>query len=318
MENNIIQTNIPLTNKNWFNTGGPAAFYAAPKDANDFAQALQYAKENDLELFLLGKGANILISDTGFNGFVLHPKIDNIWHEDLDAEHALVHAGAGVDMNNLINYCLQHNLTGLEELSGIPGAVGGSVYMNIHYFTFSLGDFLFGATLVHKDTFAVQQVDQAWFNFKYNYSRLMERNHYLTHATFKLKKSTNAQTAFAKGRKVEIIRHRNARYPNTKTCGSFFRNFFDTEVTLHVPGSDKKMIYVAYYLDKIGVKGHLSVGDAVVSHQHANMIVNKGNATSSDIIAVAKQMQTLVKTNFGIVPQPECQLIGFKTYPLLR
>ncbi len=78
------------------------------------------------------------------------------------------------------------------------------------------------------------------------------------------------------------------------------------------------MIFVAYYLDKLGIKGELSIGDAVVSFQHANMIVNRGEATSDDIAALARTMQSLVKEQFGIVPQPECQLIGFRDYPLLR
>ena len=79
----------------------------------------------------------------------------------------------------------------------------------------------------------------------------------------------------------------------------------------------KKIIFVAYYLDKIGVKGSLRCGNALVSHQHANMIVNLGQATSTDIITVASEMQRLVQEKFGILPQPECQLIGFKKYPLL-
>ena len=93
-----------------------------------------------------------------------------------------------------------------------------------------------------------------------------------------------------------------------RTCGSFFRNFSPDEV-VH---TEKKLIYVAYYLDKVGIKGELSVGDAIVSHQHANMIVNRGKATSTDIITLAQLMQKMVFDRFGIKPQPECQLVGFK------
>lgn len=143
----------------------------------------------------------------------------------------------------------------------------------------------------------------------------MQRDYYLVSATFRLKKVTDLETAYAKGRRVEIIRHRNSRYPSVRTCGSFFRNFHDNEVTLMSNG--KKMIYVAYYLDKIGIKGQLAVGDAVVSYQHANMIVNSGKATSTDIIELVRTMQKMVKDSYGITPQPECLLIGFKTYPLL-
>jgi UDP-N-acetylmuramate dehydrogenase len=154
------------------------------------------------------------------------------------------------------------------------------------------------------------------FNFGYNDSQLHKKDYFLVNATFKLKPATNEETAFAQGRKTEIIRHRAHRYPQVRTCGSFFRNFFPDEVTLEV--DNKKIIFVAYYLDKIGVKGTLRCGDAIVSPQHANMIVNLGNATSTDIITLAQQMQQLVLDKFNIVPQPECQLIGFKKYPLLQ
>ena len=139
--------------------------------------------------------------------------------------------------------------------------------------------------------------------------------YYLLDATFKVKKASAVETAYARGRRAEIIRHRNARYPSKNTCGSFFRNFFDHEVSLISNG--KKVIWVAYYLDKLGVKGALQKGDATVSYQHANMIVNQGNATSTDIIALARSMQEMVNKEFGIIPQPECRLIGFTQNPLL-
>ena len=111
-----------------------------------------------------------------------------------------------------------------------------------------------------------------------------------------------------------MIRHRAKRYPTSHTCGSFFRNFHEEEFSRAKTG--KKLPFVAYYLDKLGVKGELSVGDAIVSHQHANMLINKGNASSADIINLARAMQELVYTTYGIMPQPECRLIGFTSNPL--
>ncbi|MFC1842309.1 UDP-N-acetylmuramate dehydrogenase [Candidatus Dependentiae bacterium] len=328
----IIQENTPLKNKNWFQTGGTAKFYTEPTNNIAFQEALAYADNKKLPIFVLGKGANILISDNGFDGLVIKPELCEITHEKLNnntenntgnSKNILVQAGAGVPIENLIHYCLEHNITGLEEFSGIPGTVGGSVYINIHYFKHFLSDFLHQAQVINKTTGKIKLVDQNWFNFGYDKSKLFEKNYFLTQATFKLKKATDLETAYAKGRSVEITRHRNARYPNTHTCGSFFRNFLEHEVTQTISGSDKsgsgkKMIYVAYYLDKLGIKGQLSYGGAIISHKHANMIVNTGNATSQDIINLAREMQQLVKKNFGIIPQPECQLIGFDTYPLLR
>jgi UDP-N-acetylmuramate dehydrogenase len=310
----IIQTNIPLKDKNWFQTGGPAKLFCEPHNGAEFASALAYAQTHNEPIFVLGQGANILISDDGFDGLVIRPALKNITFET-NADGLLVKAGSGVSMSDLIEWCLDHNILGLEEFSGIPGTVGGSVFINLHYFQFLLEHFLVSAHVIEKTTGTIMPVNRAWFNFGYDYSTLHEHNYFLVDATFALKKATDLEVAFARGRRTEIIRHRAARYPITHTCGSFFRNFHPHEVTLESNG--KKMIYTAYYLDKIGAKGTLSVGDAIVSHQHANMLVNRGKATSTDIVQLVQLMQKKVRDQFDIVPQPECELVGFKEWPLL-
>lgn len=310
-----IVSNQPLATKNWFGTGGPAKFYCEPTTAEQFQEAIVYANTHNLDIFILGQGANILISDDGFDGLVIRPMLTTITTLSTDGTTALIKADAGVTMPNLIDYCLDNNILGLEEFSGIPGTVGGSVYINLHYFEFLLAHFLVEAEVLHKKNGTLHTVDAEWFKFGYNDSALHKRDYFLVNATFKLTCATDEQTAFAKGRKTEIIRHRAHRYPQVRTCGSFFRNFFPDEVTLEV--DNKKIIFVAYYLDKIGIKGTLKSGNAIVSPQHANMIVNLGSATSTDIISLAREMQILVQNKFGILPQAECQLIGFKKFPLL-
>lgn len=309
-----IQQNISLKDKNWFRTGGTARYFAEPTTAQEFQQALTFAHDNKLEIFVLGQGANILISDEGFDGLVIRPQLKVVKHTALDNTHELITVGAGWVIHDLIDYCLEHRLSGLEEFSGIPGTVGGSVYINLHYFEFLLQHFLVDAHVINKQTGKLHTVDLSWFKFGYDQSTLMDKEYFLVSATFKLKKITDLEVAYARGRRVEIIRHRAKRYPMTHTCGSFFRNFHDNEVTLESNG--KKLIFAAYYLDKVGVKGTLTAGDACVSYQHANMLVNKGNATSADLIKVAQNMQLKVYEEFGIVLQPECQLIGFKENPL--
>jgi len=313
----MIEKNVPLNDKNWFRTGGPAKLFAEPKNAQEFADLLAYANEKNENIFVLGCGANVLISDDGFDGLVIRPKLETISHEELQDGTVLVYAGAGVQMPQLITYCLQNNILGLEEFSGIPGSVGGAVYNNMHYFQFSLSDFFSGGTIIDKQTGTVQEKPKEWFSMGYDDSKLHDKNEYLIDATFTLKKATDLEAAFAKGRNKEMVRHRCARYPTARTCGCFFRNFLPEEVTLTIADTAKKMIYVAYYLDKLGVKGALSVGDAVVSHQHANMLVNKGSATSKDLVNLARAMQEKVYEAYGIIPQPECELVGFAQYPLL-
>lgn len=311
----IIQENIPLKDKNWFQTGGSARYFAEPKTAQEFQQALSFAHEKKLPIFVLGQGANILISDEGFAGLVIRPQITDVTIQSTNGDEVIINVGSGMTMHDLIDWCLDHNLIGMEEFSGIPGTVGGSVYINLHYYEFLLSHFFIDGTIINRQTGAIQTVLPDWFNFGYDQSSLHDGNHYLVSATLKVKKVDDLKVAHARGRRHEIIRHRAKRYPVKNTCGSFFRNFHDHEVTLFSGG--KKMIYVAYYLDKIGVKGELRVGDAIVSYQHANMIVNLGNATSTDIISLAQKMQKAVQQEFGVVPQPECQLIGFQQNPLV-
>jgi UDP-N-acetylmuramate dehydrogenase len=310
----IIQENVPLRDKNWFKTGGAARFFIEPTTAQELQEAYMWAHKNQSALFVLGQGANILISDEGFDGLVIRPQLVDITIVHESQEHAHITVGAGVTVDALIEWCLAHNILGLEEFSGIPGTVGGSVYINLHYYQFLLEHFLLSAHVLEKKTGQVHGVNKEWFNFGYNQSTLQQTGDILLDATFILKKATDLEIAYARGRRIEIIRHRMARYPAKNTCGSFFRNFHDDEVTLTSNG--KKLIFVAYYLDQAGVKGALQKGDAIVSYQHANMLINQGNASTNDIIQLARTMQQTVHDRFGIVPRPECQLIGFKNYPL--
>lgn len=309
-----IQESIPLADKTWFKTGGAARFYSEPTTAAEFQAALQFATIHELPLFILGEGANVLVSDEGFDGLVIRPRIMDCTHTE-DGEYAFAHVGAGLSFKELIDYCLEHQLVGLEEFSGIPGTVGGSVFINIHYFEFFLSTFLEQATVIDRATGIPLTVDHPWFNFSYNYSTLHENNHYLAGATFKLKKVSPLEAAYAKGRRDEIVRQRSRRYPTERTCGSFFRNFHPHEVTPSKHAS--KITHVAYYFDALGFKGHLAHGSAKVSHKHANMIVSSAQSTSQDIISLAATMQALVYDRFGIIPQPECRFVGFKKHPLL-
>jgi UDP-N-acetylmuramate dehydrogenase len=311
-----ITQNASLTDKTWFETGGSAAYLAQPTTAEELQEALAFAHSKQLPIEIIGHGANILVSDAGYQGLLVRSQFTTVQHT-IQHDTAQVTAGSGVSFGVLIEYCLNNSLLGLEEFSGIPGSVGGSVYINIHYYEFLLEQFFHSARVLDLRTGEIMQVDKHWFAFGYDYSKLHEKQHIVLDATFNLRPARDSfEVAYARGRSTEITRHRYKRYPHKGTCGSFFRNFHEHEVTLESGG--RKMIFSAYYLDKMGVKGTLRVGNAVVSHQHANMLVNLGGATTADIIAVARIMQEKVLAEFGILLQPECQLLGFTDYPLLQ
>ncbi len=146
----FISENVPLSDKNWFLTGGNARFYSEPETSEHFQQALLWSQRSGLPIFVLGEGANILISDEGFKGLVIKPKVRGIEIIFQDDQSALVKAGAGTSFSALIDFCLDNHLGGLYEFSGIPGTVGGAVFINIHYFEFLLDSFLRNATVIDK------------------------------------------------------------------------------------------------------------------------------------------------------------------------
>ncbi|MDZ4150304.1 FAD-binding protein, partial [Methylicorpusculum sp.] len=207
--------------KNWFRTGGPARFFAEPTAHEEFQATLAWARTEKVPVFVLGCGANILISDTGFNGLVIRPQLNTIEYlqhpRNIDNEHVLLKAGAGVTIAQLISYSLEQNLLGLEEFSGIPATVGGAVFINLHYYEFALSHFIASAEIIEKETGAIKTVDADWLQLGYDQSKLFDGQHYILSATFKLRRCTDLEAACAQGRRAEIIRHRVKRYPSTNT-----------------------------------------------------------------------------------------------------
>lgn len=329
MKQLVVKKQISLHDKNWFQTGGLAEFFCEPLSLQELSQAIVYAQSHRLPITFIGEGANILISDEGIKGLVIRLRCNQmnllsretieqllLQKIELSSEQSYIYLEAGASLHDAIEFCLNNNLGGLEEFSGIPGTVGGSTFINVHYFNFLLSDFIVGGYVMSASTGEGMWVSHDWFEFDYDFSRLHSKEFYCGALIIKLKQLSHDETVFAQGRRAEIIRHRNYRYPTSHTCGSFFRNFHDHEI--EQCSASTRVKFVSYYFDVIGVKGNLRVGGAMVSRHHANMIVNDSGATSSDIISLARLMQQKLFDQFQIIPQPECQLLGFSNYPLLH
>lgn len=289
---------------NWFGTGGDAKLFCVPESHSEFREAVEFANQNNLDIFVLGEGANILISDEGFDGLVIKPEFNKI--ELIGRE--FVRADAGVSFDKLIEFSLGSKLTGLEELSGIPGTVGGAAYINIHFFDLLLSDFLFKAKVLKRKTAEIIDVDNSWFEFGYDKSKLQQKEFYLLNADFKVIESDEGGLRKAVERRNEIIKYRKEKYPSENTCGSFFRNLEPDEAPENKNG--EKIIHAAYFLDNL--KGKLSVGGAEVSSKHANMIENNKQAKSADIFNLAVKMKAFAREKFGVNLTPECQFLGFR------
>jgi UDP-N-acetylmuramate dehydrogenase len=297
-----IKENVPLKPYVTFKIGGQARFFCEPSNYDEVIEAISFAKENKLPAFVLGLGANILVSDNGFNGLIIRQKNETIFVKD-----NIVTAQAGVAIENLINTALAENLIGVEDFSGIPSSVGGALYINLHYFDAFIANFVKSAKVLDRETLKVQEVDSSWFNFNYDSSRLKtDKDHVLLEAHFDLKKVDDYTKHEAIGKSKEIIRTRKYKYPSEPSVGSIFQNLNTEEQKQY--GLPTRSI--AYLIDVCGLKG-TKVGDALLSHRHANMIINVGDAKAEHVIELAQIIKDKVKERFGVDLRFEVQLVGF-------
>lgn len=311
-----VTSDIDLAQYNWFGVGGRARYFAVPRDEKEFQAVISFSRTMGLLIKVIGLGANILISDHGFDGVIVKLPDDTLEYEYKDEKEGFLTIGAGVSLEKAIFYSLNEALLfGLEEFSGIPSSIGGAVFINLHYYEFLIERFVYSALVYHSETNTISTVDREWFEFGYDLSKIKKESRYIVlQVTFLLKRGDALQGAFAKGRSIEIIRHRQNRYPYQRTCGCFFKNFSKEDIPFEIEG--KKIGAASYYLDRAGARNNLRINHCFVSSQHANMITHDGQGNATDIIALARLMQKMVYEKFQLLLEPECELIGFSSYPL--
>jgi UDP-N-acetylmuramate dehydrogenase len=297
-----IQEKVTLKPYTAFKIGGPAQFFCEPMNSDEVIEALSFAKENNLPAFVLGLGANILVSDSGFQGLVVRQR-----NETISIKDNFIIAQAGAVVESLINTALAENLIGFEDFSGIPSSVGAALYINLHYFDAFIANLVRSALVLNKETLKVRDVDSSWFNFNYDNSKLKtDEYHVLLEAKFELKKVDDYTKHEAIGKSKEIIRTRKYKYPSEPSVGSIFQNLNSEEQKQY--GLPTRS--VAYLIDVCGLKG-TRVGDALLSHRHANMIVNVGDARAEHVLELAQIIKEKVKERFGADLRFEVQLVGF-------
>ncbi len=297
-----ILENVSLKPYTNFKIGGNAYYFCEPENKEEIMQSLEFANENNLPTFILGLGANILVSDEGFPGLVIRQR-----NEELYVEDEIIKASSGTTMENLIGKALAENLIGMEDFSGIPSTVGGALYINLHYYDSFIGPLIKSALVVNKNTLRLEEVDKSWFGFGYDTSKLKNNKDFmLIEAEFLLRKVGDNEKYEAIGKSREIIRTRFYKYPQEPSVGSVFQNLTNEEKEKHnLPTRS-----VAYLIDVCGLKGK-RIGDAMISPRHANIIINVGSATAKDVINLADLVKHTIKERFDIDLRFEMELVGF-------
>jgi UDP-N-acetylmuramate dehydrogenase len=278
----LILENQPLAPLTTWKIGGAAARLAVPADLEDVYRLMALAQDRGWPLFFLGRGSNVLIADAGLPGLTLHLAKSL---QGLERHGHTLRVGAGVALPRLALAAAQLGFSGFEFLAGIPGTVGAALRLNAGAEGKSLGDIL-KRVWVATPRLQLLELQPQELGLGYRSSLLLNFPHWLVvEAEFNLSQPASPETI--KARMHELLLARQARQPaNPKSCGSVFKN------PLEGPGA-------GWLIDQARFKGH-SCGDAVVSHRHANFILNRGHASAAQVKALIQEIQETVWRTQGV------------------
>jgi UDP-N-acetylmuramate dehydrogenase len=284
-----ILPNEPLGPYTTWKIGGPADYLLIPHTKEQLVNAVRILHEHQLPWFKLGKGSNILVTDKGYRGLIikLGEGLETIQFED-----NIVRVGAAYGLIKLAVMSGKQGLTGLEFAGGIPGTVGGAIYMNAGAHGSDMSRVLKSAEiLLNTGELVTLQVDQ--FEFSYRHSLLHDMEAIVTEAVFELSHGDRKEIAAA----MATFKDRRLRtQPLQSPCaGSVFRN----------PAG----YHAAKLIEEAGLKGY-AVGGAQVSTQHANFIINSDHASAQDVLTLMAHIQACVYEQFGMKLIPEVMVVG--------
>ncbi len=294
-----LERDVVLAPFTTFRIGGPADYFFRARTPDQLAGALRAARELDVPYFLLGLGANILVGDKGFRGLVIRNEVAGI--EILD--DVRVRAGAGVEVfHTLIEATVSRSLGGLHHYVGIPSTVGGAIWQNLHFLsppparerTCFIAEVLDGCRILTEEG-EIKDVDQAYFNFGYDYSVLHDRDDVVLTATFRLTPQPEEELRYVMR---ENLKWRDDKHPDLwlyPCAGSIFQKI--------------EGVGAGRLLDQCGLKGWV-YGNAGIFHKHANIIVNLGGATAAQVRHIIAHAQEAVRLQFGYELKPEISFVG--------
>jgi UDP-N-acetylmuramate dehydrogenase len=294
-----LERDVPLAPLTTFRIGGPAdALYRARTPA-ELRAAVGAARELDVPYFLLGAGANILVGDRGFRGLVIRNESAGL--EFLDGGRLRVASGAMV-YPDLINATVAAGLGGLHHFVGIPSTVGGAIWQNLHFLsppperdrTVFVEEVFESCELLAPDG-SVRTADRAELRFGYDYSLLHESGDVVLSVVFALQPAPEQELRHVMR---ENLKWRDDRHPDLwlyPSAGSIFQKI--------------EGVGAGRLIDQCGLKGRL-LGGAQIFHKHANIIVNVGGATASDVRGLIELAQSTVRAELGYELKPEIGFVG--------
>ena len=283
-----FRENEPLAAHCTFKIGGPAQLFVMPENEQQLCSAVALCKEQAVRYYLLGNGSNILFADEGFSGVVIDV---SALDAEIAVEDTVLTAGAGVRLAALCKAALKHGLSGLEFAYGIPGTVGGAVYMNAGAYGGEMKDVLEAVSYLTADGRWVDS-EASELDFSYRHSAFEENDACILGAVFHLEKG---DPDAIKARMNELMQKRIDKQPLDKpSAGSTFKR----------PAG----AFAAALIDQCGLRGYRH-GGAAVSDKHCGFVVNLGGATCADVLALCDEVRAIVKEKTGYDLEKEIRVV---------
>jgi UDP-N-acetylmuramate dehydrogenase len=281
----------PMSAHTSFKIGGNADAFASITDIDEIRALIKYCKNKDIPYMIMGNGTNMLVSDKGIRGLVIQVG-SGMQDYKIDGEN--VYAQAGILMSVLSKKILKAELTGFEPLSGIPGTLGGGIYMNAGAYGGEIKDIVDEVTYVNSNG-EVKTVKNKDIGFSYRHSMFEDEKCVILSAVLKLKKGN---AAMIKSAMDDYNTRRSDKQPlNMPSAGSTFKR--------------PEGYFAGKLIEDSGLVGY-SIGGAQVSEKHAGFIVNRGGASAQDVLDLVEHIQKTVNEKFGVKLEPEIRLIGEK------
>ena len=284
----FVRSNVPLRDFVWYRLGGPARWFCEPRDEAELAALLDRLRDASVPWRVLGRGANVLIRDAGFDGAVI--RLAGREFERVAFEQALVHASAGADFPRLVRETIRRGLVGLEKLAGIPGSLGGVIRMNAGGRYGDIRDFVRAVRWIDRAGEIVEKPADA-VGFAYRHTAL--DGCVVLGATLELCEG-DAQVALAEHQRIWREKYDTQPPMAERTSGCVFKN---------PPGDAAGRL-----VDAAGLKNPKRVGGACISERHANFIVADQNATAADVLALIDLARQRVRETTGIELETEVEI----------
>lgn len=306
--------NVSLAPMTTFKVGGPADLYFEARTADQLEAAVVGARTLGVPLFMLGGGTNILIGDRGIRGLVIRNLTTSISIRGMKGERrgsqnaatVYVEADSGVFINKLVRFTVEEGLAGLQMQLGLPGSVGGAIYMNSKWTHPEgyVGDSVYQARMVTRSGEIVTK-PKSYFRFAYDSSTIQETGDVVLSVTFAL--TTDSKERLWQIANESIAYRRLTQPQGVFSAGCTFRNLSRAEA-LSIP-TPNNTTSAGYLVDHAGLKGY-RVGGAEISPVHANFIVNRDKATAADVVELIDMSKDRVFAQFGVKLEEEIIRVG--------